>query len=66
MQCRQGRWRRFLIPKLEANLAKRIRVGLWRCGDCKKQFTVKIGAVTFIGKKKGMPKRRTFHYKMKV
>ena len=125
------------ITKVKANPEKRIRVGLWRCGDCKKQFTVKIGTVfehariplhkmlqavylvtsskrgisahqlhrtleityksawfllhrireamrdgditpfggnggvvevdeTFIGKKKGMPKRRAFHHKMKV
>ncbi|MGY4398085.1 transposase-like protein [Sphingomonas sp. UYAg733] len=33
------------ITKVTANPAKRIRVGLWRCGDCKKQFTVKIGTV---------------------
>ncbi|HTN14691.1 MAG TPA: IS1595 family transposase [Sphingomonadaceae bacterium] len=33
------------ITKVKANPAKRIRVGLWRCGDCKKQFTVKIGTV---------------------
>ena len=25
------------ITKVKANPAKRIRVGLWRCGDCKKQ-----------------------------
>ncbi|GMN12842.1 IS1595 family transposase [Altererythrobacter sp. MTPC7] len=126
------------ITKVKANPAKRIRVGLWRCGDCKKQFTVKIGTVfehariplhkmlqavylvtsskkgisahqlhrtleityksawflmhrireamsdgselppmggnggvvevdeTFIGRKKGMPKMRAFHHKMKV
>lgn len=125
------------ITKVKANPAKRIRVGLWRCGDCKSQFTVKIGTVfehariplhkmlqavylvtsskkgisahqlhrtleityksawfllhrireamrdgdftpmggnggiveideTFIGKKKGMEKRRAFHHKMKV
>ena len=30
---------------MKANPAKRIREGLWRCGDCKKQFTVKIGTV---------------------
>lgn len=126
------------ITKVKANPEKRIRVGLWRCGDCKKQFTVKIGTVfehariplhkmlqavylvtsskkgisahqlhrtleityksawfllhrireamrdggelppmggnggvvevdeTFIGKKKGMQKRRAFHHKMKV
>ncbi|OJW75021.1 MAG: IS1595 family transposase [Sphingomonadales bacterium 63-6] len=33
------------ITKVKANPKKRIRVGLWRCGDCKKQFTVKIGTV---------------------
>ena len=33
------------LTKVKANPAKRIRVGLWRCGDCKKQFTVKIGTV---------------------
>ncbi|WP_299296461.1 IS1595 family transposase [uncultured Erythrobacter sp.] len=125
------------ITKVKANPAKRIRLGLWRCGDCKKQFTVKVGTVfehmrlplhkalqavylvtsskkgisahqlhrtleityksawfllhrireamrdgdftpmgsnggtvevdeTFIGRKKGMPKKRAFHHKMKV
>ncbi|MCL4671937.1 MAG: IS1595 family transposase [Sphingomonadaceae bacterium] len=33
------------ITKVKANPAKRVREGLWRCGDCKKQFTVKIGTV---------------------
>ena len=33
------------ITKVKANPAKRIRVGLYRCGDCKRQFTVKIGTV---------------------
>lgn len=33
------------ITKVAANPAKRIRLGLWRCGDCRKQFTVKIGTV---------------------
>ncbi len=33
------------ITKVKANPAKRIREGLWRCGECKKQFTVKIGTV---------------------
>jgi hypothetical protein len=125
------------ITKVKANPTKRIRVGLWRCGDCKGQFTVKIGTVfehmrlplhkalqavylvtsskkgisahqlhrtleityksawfllhrireamrdgdltpfggnggvvevdeTFIGKLKGVPKKRAFHHKMKV
>jgi hypothetical protein len=125
------------ITKVKANPAKRIRVGLWRCGNCKGQFTVKVGTVfehmrlplhkalqavylvtsskkgisahqlhrtleityksawfllhrvreamrdgdlspfgsgggivevdeTFIGKLKGVPKKRAFHHKMKV
>ena len=33
------------ITKVKANLEKRIRVGLWRCGDCKRQFTVKVGTI---------------------
>lgn len=33
------------ITKVKANPAKRIRLGLWRCGDCKGQFTVKMGTV---------------------
>lgn len=33
------------ITKVKANPAKRIREGLWRCGDCKKQYTVKVGTV---------------------
>lgn len=33
------------ITKVKANPEKRIRVGLWRCGDCKKQFTVKVGTI---------------------
>ena len=33
------------ITKVKANPAKRIRLGLWSCGDCKKQFTVKVGTV---------------------
>jgi transposase-like protein len=33
------------ITKVTANPAKRIRAGLWRCGDCKGQFTVKVGTV---------------------
>jgi transposase-like protein len=33
------------ITKVTANPAKRIRLGLWRCGDCKRQFTVKVGTV---------------------
>lgn len=33
------------ITKVKANPSKRIRYGLWRCGDCKGQFTVKIGTV---------------------
>ena len=33
------------ITKVKANLAKRIREGLWRCGQCKGQFTAKVGTV---------------------
>src|SRR3546814_10629205 len=33
------------ITKVKANPEKRIRIGLWRSGDCKKQFTGKIGTV---------------------
>ena len=33
------------LTSVKANPAKRIRVGLHRCGDCKKQFTVKVGTV---------------------
>jgi transposase-like protein len=33
------------ITKVKANPEKRIRVGLWRCGQCKSQFTIKIGTV---------------------
>lgn len=33
------------LTKVKANPEKRIRVGLWRCGACKKQFTVKVGTV---------------------
>ena len=33
------------ITKVKANPEKRIRMGLWRCGDCKRQFTVKVGTV---------------------
>ena len=33
------------LTKVKANPAKRIRFGLWRCGNCKGQFTVKMGTV---------------------
>lgn len=33
------------ITKVKANPEKRVRFGLHRCGQCKTQFTVKIGAV---------------------
>ncbi|CAA2101850.1 hypothetical protein MBUL_01386 [Methylobacterium bullatum] len=33
------------IGKIKANPEKRIRIGLHKCGDCKKQFTVKVGTV---------------------
>lgn len=33
------------ISKIKANPEKRIRYGLHKCGDCSKQFTVKVGTV---------------------
>jgi len=125
------------VYSMTANADKRIRVGLKKCGDCRKQFTVKVGTVfeasnvklnlwfqaaylmasskkgisahqlhrtlgvtyktawfmahrireamktmglepmggegetvevdeTFIGRKKGAPKKRAYHHKMKV
>jgi transposase-like protein len=33
------------IGKIKANPEKRVRLGLWKCGDCKKQFTIKVGTV---------------------
>lgn len=33
------------IGKIKANKEARIRIGLHKCGDCKKQFTVKVGTV---------------------
>src|SRR5258707_191943 len=33
------------LTKVKANPSKRIRLGLWRCGHCKGQFTVKMGTV---------------------
>jgi transposase-like protein len=33
------------ITKVTANPNKRIRVGLYRCGVCKRQFTVKVGTI---------------------
>lgn len=33
------------LTKVKANAEKRIRVGLWRCGACKKQFRVTVGTV---------------------
>ena len=33
------------LTRVTANPAKRIRVGLWRCGHCKGQFTAKVGTV---------------------
>jgi transposase-like protein len=31
--------------KIAANPAKRVRYGLWKCRECRKQFTVKVGTV---------------------
>jgi len=33
------------ISAITPNPAKRVRIGLKKCGDCKKQFTVKVGTV---------------------
>ena len=33
------------ITKVKANAEKRIRIGLHRCGDCKKQFRATVGTV---------------------
>jgi len=33
------------LTSVKANAAKRIRIGLHRCGHCKGQFTVKVGTV---------------------
>jgi transposase-like protein len=33
------------IAKIKPNPEKRVRMGLHRCGDCKKQFTVTVGTV---------------------
>ena len=33
------------VGKIKANVAKRVRIGLHKCGDCKGQFTVKVGTV---------------------
>ena len=33
------------ITKVKANAEKRIRIGLYRCGDCKSQFRVTVGTV---------------------
>jgi transposase-like protein len=33
------------ISKIKPNLAKRVRLGLHKCGDCGKQFTCKVGTV---------------------
>ena len=31
--------------KIAANPDKKVRYGLWKCGDCKKQFTAMVGTV---------------------
>jgi transposase-like protein len=33
------------ISKIKPNPEKRVRAGLYKCGPCKKQFTVKVGTV---------------------
>jgi transposase-like protein len=31
--------------KIKANPEKRVRLGLWKCAECRKQYTVKVGTV---------------------
>ncbi len=33
------------VYKIKANVEKKVRIGLHKCGDCRKQFTVKVGTV---------------------
>ena len=33
------------VYRIEANQAKRVRKGLYKCGDCGKQFTVTVGTI---------------------
>lgn len=33
------------VYRIKANTAKRVRIGLLKCGSCRKQFTVKVGTV---------------------
>jgi transposase-like protein len=33
------------ISKIRANVEHRVRIGLRKCGDCQRQFTVKVGTV---------------------
>lgn len=33
------------ISAIKPNVAKRVRMGLKKCGDCKRQFTVRIGTI---------------------
>ena len=33
------------LSRIKANPEKRVRHGLWKCGPCRKQFTVKIGTI---------------------
>jgi transposase-like protein len=33
------------VTRVRPNPEKRIRVGLWRCGGCKRQFSVKTGTI---------------------
>lgn len=31
--------------RIKANPEKRVRLGLWKCGQCRKQFSVKVGSI---------------------
>ena len=33
------------LYRIKPNTAKRVRHGLWKCGHCKRQFTVKVGTI---------------------
>ena len=33
------------IKKIKARVESRVRIGLWRCNRCNRQFTVKVGTV---------------------
>ena len=52
--------------RIKANPAKRVRFGLWKCKDYRKQFTVKVGTVleharlAFMGRRDARPRVALF------